>query len=176
MLLTVVKNGVRKELGEIPPGDDGVAATIAAMQAVIDDAAQNAALPPARTPGEVYDWCARNITFRRDPPGEESILHPADLIAAGAGDCDDLACLGCAMLARIWHPPCLITVGRRAAGRFEHVFFGYFLPNPPAGGPAPIVPMDPQEKVPFGRWPKKARRVRAWHVSVLPGFPRRVAR
>lgn len=166
MQLALVKSGRRLPLGDIPPGDDGVAATIAAMQAVIDDAAADAELPRASDARGVYEWCARNITFRRDPPGEETIVHPADLIAAGAGDCDDLACLGCAMLARIGYPPCLITVGRRAAGRFEHVFFGHFNPQPPQGGPAPVVPMDPQEKVPFGSWPEKARRVRVWRVTV----------
>ena len=190
------------ELGELAPGDAGIAATIACMQAVIDFSAHgpgrgiiercvgsvNTWAPVMRTDDAddrdfaecLYDWCRERIKFRKDPDDVELIRLPSwlglDALGNNArGDCDDLACLACSILAVWGARPVIITVGREPkalGGRFEHVFWGIELAG--AGDeltPEYVVPFDPQEGVPPGEWGTVAlNRVRCWRCNVTrPG-------
>lgn len=181
LTLTVQRNGRRTALKQIGPNDDGTADTIAAMQALVDDALND---PPTRgrlnsivslmpnirpTPldfaSALYRWFRRHVAFERDPIGLELIRSPGDVLDQidntdqARVDCDDLATLGAALIAAKGGRPVLITVGR--GQRFQHVFFGFQW----GGVPPNILPLDPQEGNPPGQWPTDARRTRLWSMS-----------
>lgn len=190
MILSLVKRGRLSNLGELPPGDDGVAATIAAIQAVIDDAAfgpdakRLRALAAAIAAGSgasspqafgvaLWQWCRRYVVFERDPEGIELVRHPGDLLdsieaeGVALGDCDDLATLAASIIAAASMRPVLVTVGRKNPGRFEHIFFAIRL----GGGELSrrtVFPLDPQERNPPGRWPTNTPRVQLWSVTPTP--------
>lgn len=198
MRLDVMMNGQTVPVGELPPGDAGIAATIAGMQAVVDHAVYHEVSGPRlakiarHCAGETVsikdfaraldEWCREHVVFQRDPERVELIRHPLELLDAieqtGSAhvDCDDLAVLGCAIIAAGGHAPVLVTVGRKKPGRFEHVFFGLrrggvrnpypFSPaNVYALVPANIYPLDPQEGTAPGQWPD-VQRVRLWGLRV----------
>lgn len=163
---------------EIDAGDRGTMQTLAVMWATIDDArlsplvSKLAASLRADGARGVYDWIVRRVAFKRDPWNIELVRHPEQLIdalaeqdaggATVAVDCDDVAVLGASLLAVMGYQPVLIVAGRRPDGPFEHVFFGFLEARPePYTGPRPdrpaapfyVVPMDPQERVPIGKFP-----------------------
>lgn len=47
----------------------------------------------------IGEWVNSNITYRRDPEGEQWIRHPARLIADGEGDCKSYSILICSFLS-----------------------------------------------------------------------------
>lgn len=205
MQLVHQHNNQTRELGTLPRGDDGIAATIAAMQAAIDYAvfveptksrlltlayslgagtivgkgfttwAESPGITLSDFADSVWAWLRDHVRFERDPKGIEYIRSPRDLLDAidttgtAVGDCDDLATLGASIIAAAGLLPVLITVGRRASGRFEHVFFGLRHVQPDARlDVTDIIPLDPQEGTPPGEWPKIARRVRLWSLNPTP--------
>lgn len=159
-------------------GDESVARTIAAMKAIIDDAAwkppvqQVAATlvanatnraPLAQLAG-LDAWIRDVVNFKRDTLGEEVLRHPTQLIheitvnGRTACDCDDVAMLGASVIRAMGYRPFLRVVGRDAAGPFTHVHFGALVP---LNGSPRLVPMDPQERIPMGTATPGARE-RAW--------------
>jgi hypothetical protein len=192
--LSVSRGGRVADVGVLPSGDDGIAATIAGMQAAVDHAVYGrdsaAVFAAACTAASmvagghagraVYSFCADGFRYRSDPPGLELVRLPAGLLAerqsSGVAwcDCDDRAVLGCSLLWALrllggapGVSPVFVTVGRRArglGGRFEHVFWGS-IADGAALVPANVVPADPQENVPFGQWGRAVSRVKLWRLS-----------
>lgn len=163
---------------EIDAGDKGTMQTLAVMWATIDDAARSplvrtlAATLRADGARGVYDWIVARVAFKRDPWQVELVRHPEQLIdaladrdaggATVAVDCDDVAVLAASLLSAMNYAPTLIVAGRLPhPAPFEHVFFGYLEaraephdgPRIPRPAPFYVVPMDPQERVPFGSMP-----------------------
>jgi hypothetical protein len=191
VILAIAYGGSRYDIADTPPGDDGTAATVAAMQGVIDHAVSVTGPALAASLGQVcgdgpdaperlYHLLRAVVRFQRDPDGVELLRHPADVLRdllawrSPRIDCDDLALLGASALAVLGYRPALVTVGRRESGRFEHVYFGFI------GNDGELVPMDPQEKVPFGEYGPKAKRIRVWALTVTavgstPFIPRPAA-
>jgi hypothetical protein len=121
MKLTIAKNGQASEVGTIAPGDDGVAQTIAVMQALVDHAVYMAEEKMAiarlaqtmfdasagsveKFASTLYDYCRRNVTFKADPDGVELIRTPGTVITQiikqgkAQVDCDDLATFAAAVV------------------------------------------------------------------------------
>jgi len=159
-------------VGDLPEGETGTEATVAAMIALI----RSAALTPqvrglARylstrdmpTEAAVFRWLRNSIKFHRDPPELEFLRHPARMIEAHLkavdaretlkpiGDCDDVADLCCAVLLAAGLRPVLVVVAADPAGPFVHVYSGV------RRGPD-YYPLDPQELAAPGREVQGARR------------------
>lgn len=116
---------------------------------------------PADGLGVVYGFLRTHMDFGRDPENVELVRHPDQLIAEFErtgrmhGDCDDLACLGAALVRALGYPAALIVAGRQADGPFEHVYYG-------AAVNGRLIPFDPQERVPPGQeHPAERRKVYA---------------
>jgi hypothetical protein len=188
MQLTIEHENGTAALGTLPSGDAGIAATVAAMQATIDDAVAAATTgralrlvaqevsAAAGTPGavpfarELWNWLADHVHFQRDPAAVELLRAPGALLACidqdgeCEGDCDDLAMLAASILAVAGLRPVLITVGRRRTGQLEHVFAGVRLGDGPLSRRT-VYPIDSQEGTPAGTWPATPR-VRLWSLTV----------
>ncbi len=186
--LIVQRSGIRTPIKQIGPNDDGTADTIAAMQALVDEALTDAhtrgrlnrivEMMPSTRPHVIdfaqalYAWCRRFVAFERDPVGEELIRSPADVLDQidrqdqARVDCDDLATLGAALSAARGARPVFITVGR--GQRFQHVFWGLVTDTRAFTAridPWNVLPMDPQEGNAPGHWPTDARRTRIWSIT-----------
>ena len=74
-------------------------------------------------------------------------------------DCEDQSTFGAAALYALGHDPVFIVYGRNRFGPFEHVNFGARIGDD-------IVPMDPQEGLPPGRWLDTRYRARMEVFSV----------
>jgi len=170
MQLIVYTPRGRYDVGRLGGGDDGINATVAAMLAVVQDAVRSpdvAALAKALpSDGAIFNVLRGAQRFVRDPAEAELIRTPDVLahefaaLGSMTGDCDDLACLGAALLAIQGTLPVLITVGRRPAGlggRLEHVFFGHLIDMRGETTRANVFPLDPQETHAPGEWPRVPR-------------------
>lgn len=76
----------------------------------------------------IYKWMVRNINYVRDPWNIERIQSPAVTLAQKAGDCDDHAILGAALLQSLG-----IQTGFRIISRtgrtYDHIFAVYHSPD-----------------------------------------------
>jgi hypothetical protein len=115
------------------------------------------------TPGRLFAWCKRRITFQRDPAGHEYIRTPGIVLGQvqrlgrAAIDCDDLAALACSVLAALGYAPVIIVIGRiprDLGGRYEHVLGGFLRDPSRPPTRSNIVPFDPQETREIGTWPR----------------------
>jgi hypothetical protein len=118
-------------------------------------------------------WIRRAVRFKRDTwrrQSSETIRDPETLIreaetnpsGATAADCDDVAALGASVVQAMGHEPVIITV-RAAAGRpWHHVYFGALVRS---GGVRVLVPMDPQQRTPVGKWAPGTRDVAVWRMG-----------
>jgi hypothetical protein len=94
------------------------------------------AAPLDRRLNAVFTWIQDRIRFQDDPPSDELLLEPGLLLrlppAQRAGDCDDFAMLGSAMLGSLGIPTRLVTIraDRSDPTRYSHVY----LDIPLAGG------------------------------------------
>lgn len=188
MILVVQSKFAAVAVGQLASGDGGVAQTVAAIQAIIDDATYGddgerfrelaASIgETARTPHEFADllwlYCSERVRFEADPPGVELVRHPSVMLDAierdgqAFVDCDDLATFAATIIAAAGLRPVLVTVGRRRRGRFEHIFFGVRLAADRLDR-ASVYPLDPQERNPPGEWPQNTPRVQLWSVSPSP--------
>jgi transglutaminase-like putative cysteine protease len=156
--------------------DDQTAQTIAAMFAFVHDTDRSqlahrvavalaSKVPQKDFRGQlraVYEFVLQRVRFKRDTFDREHLRHPdqllSEILATGstAADCDDASMLGAALVRALGMPPVFITMARGALTPYEHVYFGAELDGQ-------IVPMDPQERTPFGQHtpPASARR-RVW--------------
>lgn len=167
--------------------DDKTAATIAAMRAMVHDtdrtghvqqwAAALAAACPQKSfichARRVYDALKNYIRFKRDTFGTEHLRHPDVLIAEISqtrgndlrctADCDDTAMLGAALLRAMGFRAYFVTVGLSPAAPYTHVYFGADIPTPDG---LRWVPMDPQERIPFGHEAPTIARRRLWPIDI----------
>lgn len=164
LILQIQDDGTLTTIGRTAKGERGTAQTVAALWAVVQDAAQDRSVRTLAqkigNPVALYHWVRAHQIFAPDPRGKEVIRTPAMLIRQVSrggvggkfrGDCDDVAALGCAILAALGFRPVVSTVGatpRELGGRFQHIFFGFAAPV--VGG---VVLMDPQEGFPPGGLP-----------------------
>lgn len=164
LLLQIQDDGTLSTLGTIAKGERGTAQTVAALWAVVKESAQASSVrtlaQKIQYPSTLYAWLRAHQVYAPDPRGKEVIRTPEMLlrqVSRGGiggkfrGDCDDVAALGCAILAAMGYRPVVSTVGatpRELGGRYIHIFFGYAAPT--AGG---VVLMDPQEGFPPGGLP-----------------------
>lgn len=186
MKLTIQSEGRALTIGTLPAGDAGIAATVAAIQALVDDAISTPALrrrlqmiggagafdpeipgDAARLGAALYKFLGDSFQFTKDRAGLEYVRTPADMLAALdgrgkiAGDCDDMATLAAAVLASVGFLPVLVTVGRLKPGRFEHIFTAVRLrPGAPLER-ASLYALDAQERSGQGIFPNVPR-VKLW--------------
>lgn len=157
---------------DLPEGDAGTDATIAAMTAVIHHASESphvgrvvSRLLPAlmsnqAVPVIVFGWLKKYCRFKRDPWGKELLRHPDQLITEieqggqALCDCDDVAMLAASLCLACATRPVLIVMGRDPTGGFEHVYAGVAVP----GGVPAYAAIDPQECDAPGRERPAARR------------------
>jgi hypothetical protein len=130
---------------DIPDGDTGTQATIAAMQSLIEDGAKHpdvhelaasilhrARVKPFDWTGEVraiYNAVCRNVRFTRDVRGKETLREAPVIIRQRIGDCDDHVILLCSLLNAIGHRTRIITVATASQDPsvFTHVYPEVFL-------------------------------------------------
>lgn len=161
---------------DLAAGDAGVSETLAAMSAFVE---HGRSMPRARAlaawmrrqgrePSLVlYDWLRRHVVFRRDPHGTELVRTPELLLerverdGQASCDCDCTATLGATLLAAMGVEPAFCLTGHLAImGHvpLRHVFYGAVAANG-----LDVIPYDPQEGVPPGRWPQ-ARRTEVYRI------------
>lgn len=153
----------------LPEGDEGVISTLWVMRACADDAVESggpvvrlatriAAAAGRRAADQVkavYQWLRDHVVFKRDAIALEHVRHPdqlaleAEADGTTAGDCDDIATLGAALIRALGIRPALVLASVRPSGAFHHVLFAAEL-----GGR--WVYLDPQEGF-FNRLPRLTR-------------------
>ncbi len=167
------------------PGERGTSEFLAMMSAFVEMShrrgiakAAARSIAAAAGPGSpaqlrgVYDYIARHVEFEPDPPFEDLVRDPDQLIdeirrnGRTRGDCDDVATLGASLLWNLPTPhlPVFILTGRKPATypdtgkvKLRHVFYGARLYQARTGFGATdgVVPYDPQERVSPGTWPRE---------------------
>jgi hypothetical protein len=86
----------------------------------------------------IYYWVCRNIRYIRDIDGVEFIKEPDQVLATGAGDCDDMATLLAAMLMSAGNPVRFAVAGfKPGRPNFSHVYVEVMSPH----GPVTIDPV-----------------------------------
>lgn len=170
----------------IADDDRSTAQTIAAMRAVVHDAAQygpytsrlaTACAKRGHTIKTLYEFIREYVNFRPDKFGTEQLHHPEYLLAQLAGetrtpsnigedgkllcDCDDVAMLGAAVLLTAGMRPFFVTIARTANEPYKHVHYAVWFGD--SFGQSVIIPCDPQERLPIGTWTPSARRA-TWPV------------
>jgi hypothetical protein len=162
---------------QIPDGDAGTAATIAAMRQLIDEGKKDpevyelarTILRRARVPafdlvGEaraIYEAVRRNMRFTRDIRGKETLHSARELVRLRMGDCDDYCILLCSMLESIGHGTHIVTVANdeRDPQTFTHVYPEVWLNGR-------WVAVDAARKKPaFGKTPRLSFRTRWWDTG-----------
>jgi transglutaminase-like putative cysteine protease len=68
----------------------------------------------------IQEWVKRNITYRGDIVGVETLQTPVQTVLQKAGDCDDQSILVATLLATINHPSRFIAFAFQP-GEFAHV-------------------------------------------------------
>lgn len=136
----------------LSPGEPGISESLAAMSELAINGAQSP---------EVIGLAGRLATL--DLLGMAPKMAHAPLV-----DCDDVATLGAALLLAAGIPPVFIVTGRAkdrdpgtGAVKLRHVFYGARIGDQ-------VMPFDPQERVPPGRWPRLDNGDRLEFYDVLP--------
>lgn len=155
----------------LQPGDAGTRQTIAAMRAMVHDAAKSPRVHQVATTiaGQADNrdreaqllaldrFIRECIHFKPDTLGAEVLRHPDQIIAEIAAngrtscDCDDVAMFGASVCMVLGVQPAFITVAAEPDGPFVHVHYAAILNGR-------MIPFDPQERVPPGVWTPAARR------------------
>ncbi|MEN1705012.1 MAG: transglutaminase domain-containing protein [Planctomycetota bacterium] len=159
-------------------GEAGTLETLAAMQALADDAAESSvvgvfAKSVADRTGTVREFIEAvyailddQFMFEEDGPDEQTTT-PATLVVAlangeAAGDCDDLATLIAAVLQSQGIPARFI-VARTGPGEWEHVLAAAVTDDG-------LLPIDPQDADAVGQLPREAAEI-AEYVPPGDGQP-----
>jgi hypothetical protein len=161
----------------IPAGDAGTSATIAAMRQLIDEGkkdpvvyelarmilrrARVRAFDVAGEARAIYESVRRNLRFTRDIRGKETLHSARELVRLRMGDCDDFTILMCSLLESIGLRTQIKTVANdeRNPETFTHVFPEVFL-----GGK--WVAVDAARRQPaFGKAPRFSFRTRVWDTQ-----------
>lgn len=162
---------------QIPEGDAGTAATIAAMRQLIDEGkkdpvvyelarsilrkARVAAFDLAGEARAIYESVRRNLRFTRDIRGKETLHSARELVRLRMGDCDDYTILMCSLLESVGLRTHITTVAtdERDPGTFTHVFPEVYLNGR-------WVAVDAARKKPaFGKAPRSSFRTRWWDTG-----------
>jgi hypothetical protein len=161
----------------IPAGDAGTSATIAAMRQLIDEGKKDPVVYElARTilrrarvrafdvAGEaraIYESVRRNLRFTRDIRGKETLHSARELVRLRMGDCDDYTILMCSLLESIGLRARIKTVANdeRDPETFTHVF-------PEVSLNGKWVAVDAARRQPaFGKAPRFSFRTRVWDTQ-----------
>lgn len=110
----------------------------------------------------LYEWVRKNIRFRKDVAGVETLRTAREIIRVGGGDCDDInAILLPSLLATIGHQTRLVTISAHplAPETFTHIYAEVL-----EGGR--WIPIDAARRDPrFGRGPERFFRKRYWSLN-----------
>lgn len=172
---------------DVPDGDEGTDATVAAMIAVARDAAAvlrggSRYRGAFRNGDQLYTWLRRMMRFTPDMAGAEHIRNPLTLLAniddaqdrprwRVAGDCDDLVTLAITLMLASDLPCAVVVVGRDDDKPFQHVLYatsarGIKHPVEPRNAQQlaslRLRPYDPQETRAPGNWPAGIRRMKVY--------------
>lgn len=156
-------------------GDAGVAQTVQAMCALIDQGKKDPTIHERAAwiitayrvrafdfNGEfraIFHWVCKNIRWTRDPTGKEGLHTAAEVLRLGIGDCDDFSILMCSILGTVGHRTRLVTISNHAEDpdQFSHIFPEVQLEN------GKWMPMDAGRKRPaYGKGPNNYFRRRNW--------------
>jgi hypothetical protein len=162
---------------QIPGGDAGTAATIAAMRRLIEegkkdpvvrelaiDILRRARIKAYDFAGEaraIYNSVLRNMRFTRDVRGKETLHSARELVRLRMGDCDDFTILMCSLLESVGLATQIKTVANdeRDPQTFTHVF-----PEVRINGK--WVAADAARRHPaFGKAPRVSYRTRIWDTG-----------
>ncbi|MBX3387573.1 MAG: hypothetical protein KF768_13475 [Phycisphaeraceae bacterium] len=193
--LCMTDAGERSLALTLPDGDAGTDATVMVMRAVAEHAARSSpavqALARDLSKGRGarahlgarwFEWAKRNVEFKRDPWQIERVPHPEKFLRlsqtpAGkiAGDCDDLATLGVAVLLAGRKSAAFVVMNRPNATRFQHVLCaeagGWFHDVPwrlhDNQQPDRFFPIDPQETELPGVLPGPVGRFRVYPCPAI---------
>jgi hypothetical protein len=162
---------------QIPGGDAGTAATIAAMRRLIEEGKKDPVVYElARTilrrarvkafdfAGEaraIYNSVLRNMRFTRDVRGKETLHSARELVRLRMGDCDDFTILMCSLMESVGLATQIKTVANddREPETFTHVF-----PEVRINGK--WVAVDAARRNPaFGKAPRVSYRTRIWDTG-----------
>lgn len=141
---------------QIADGVAGVAQTLRAMRALVNECKLNLAIRQAATSiaflqpekheyaevEAIFEWVRDRIRYTRDVHGVETLMTPPQTLASGLGDCDDQSCLLACMLEAIGYPTRFVVAGYNG-GDYEHVYLQAWVGNT-------WVSMDPTEPHPMG--------------------------
>lgn len=122
-------------LAEIPPGPDGIVATLAMMQDVVAEYKHNRyirelatqiieSVPQKRYGAEsraIFYYVRDNVRYTQDPDGLEYVQSPLVTLISGHGDCDDQATLLASLLASVGRKTRFVAAGFEG-GELEHVW------------------------------------------------------
>jgi len=88
------------------------------------------AAPLARlTVLEFFNFVAKKIDYKKDPPGIELVMRPAYTIKRGAGDCDDKAVLFLAW-CKLKNIPCGYSIVSQKENKpYHHIFTFLIIDN-----------------------------------------------
>ena len=70
----------------------------------------------------VHEYVRKNIRYRRDVNGVETLSTPIKTLEYRAGDCDDQAVLVATLLEAIGHPTRFVAIKLNHLGPFVHVY------------------------------------------------------
>ncbi len=157
-------------------GDAGTAQTIAMIRQLVDQGVRDPVINrqalaivrgvrPYDDAGEVraiYDWVRRNVAFRKDVAGKETLRRARTILEVRAGDCDDInAVLLPSLLGTIGYPTRLVTIAGNPAApdQFTHIYAE-------ARVRGRWIPLDAARKdARFGLAPGRYLRRRIWQIN-----------
>lgn len=122
-------------LAEIPPGPDGIGATLVLMQDIVSEYKHNKEIRdlatriiesvPQKSYGAearaVFNYVRDHVRYTQDPDGMEYVQSPIVTLQTGHGDCDDQATLLATLLASIGKKTRFYAAGFDG-GDLEHVW------------------------------------------------------
>lgn len=100
----------------------------------------------AQVAARIHEYVSA-LTYIQPPAGVEYYVHPAQVIARGGGDCDNLTGLSI-VLALMSGIPSRAVVIRTGAVGGAHMFPEFLVPNPMTGGAPAWLAFDPCIGVP----------------------------
>ena len=104
----------------------------------------------------VHDYVRRNIRYRKDINGIETVATPVKTLEYRAGDCDDQAVLVATLLETLGHPTRFVAVKMKHLGPFVHVLTETKI------GPK-WVPVETTENWPVGYFPPGVKSRMIWN-------------
>jgi len=127
----------RAYLAAIPPGDDGIAATLSLMARIARaysklpqfyilarEIANSAGVEGKDYAGEaeaLHEFVREHVVYRRDIEGVESVQTPDRTLELASGDCDDQAVLVATLARALGFPARFVAAGFNGSD-LEHVW------------------------------------------------------